>query len=234
MANPKGWGGEALANVSLRKQVWFAIVLIAAGLLLIEVAARAWLALSAGAREANDLRSGAVETTWFDILEQDLKTDPDAPRLYQPDPELFWRLRPDTALEVDNQVYQTRTRPRTWRIQINPEGQRGPASPRTRSLAPDRRPRRLLHLGFRVSEDETYPALLQANLREHGMTRAAVQLASRAKRLPGRRRLLAQYYYTTATELVLRLAPTTSSSTWRPMPPRPRASAPGGSASTPR
>jgi hypothetical protein len=74
--------------------VCFAIVLIAAGLLLIEAAARVWLALSSGPRAAQDVRTGAVETAWFDILEQDLKTDAAAPRLYQPDAELFWRLRP--------------------------------------------------------------------------------------------------------------------------------------------
>ena len=99
------------------------------GLLLIEVAARVWLALSSGARAALDLRSGAVETAWFDILEQDLKTDAAAPRLYLPDAELFWRLRPGSSLEVENQVYKTRTRPRTWRIEINAEGQRGAPPP---------------------------------------------------------------------------------------------------------
>ena len=165
-----------LANVSLRKQVSFAIVLVAAGLLLIEGAARVWLALSARPLAAIDVRSGSLETAWFEILERDLKTDLDAPGLYLPDAELFWRLRPDTALEVENQVYQTRTRPVTWRIRINPEGQRGAGLPRAEEQASpviaalgDS-----CTFGFRVDEDETYPALLQASLREHGMPRAAV------------------------------------------------------------
>ena len=173
--DPNGRGDAALANVSLRRQVGFAIALIAAGLLLIEAAARVWLALSSGSRSAQDVRTGAVETAWFDILEQDLKTDAAAPRLYQPDAELFWRLRPGISLEVENQVYKTRTRPQTWRIQINAEGQRGapppgpePASPLVAALGDS------CTFGFRVSDGETYPAQLEADLRGHGMPRAAV------------------------------------------------------------
>ncbi len=175
MTNPKARGDGALAGVSLRKQVSFAILLFAAGLLLIEAAARVWLALSSRPLAAIDLRSGSIETAWFDILEQDLKTDGQVPSLYLPDPELFWRLRPDTALEVENRVYKTRTRPVTWRIEINAEGQRGAPHPRADESSPviaalgDS-----CTFGFRVGEDETYPALLQTSLREHGMPRAAV------------------------------------------------------------
>ena len=111
----------------------FAILLVAGGLLLIEGAARVWLALSARPLAAIDVRSGSIETAWFEILERDLTTDRDAPGLYLPDAELFWRLRPDTALEVENLVYRTRTRPVTWRIRINPEGQRGAVFPAPRS-----------------------------------------------------------------------------------------------------
>ena len=68
-------GGGALANVSLRRQVWFAILLVAAGLLLIEGAARVWLALSSRPLAAIDPRSGSIETAWFGILEQDLETE---------------------------------------------------------------------------------------------------------------------------------------------------------------
>jgi lysophospholipase L1-like esterase len=154
--------------------VWFAVILVAAGLLLIEGAARAWLALASAPRTALDLRSGSIQTAWFDILEQDL-TGAAAPRLYQPDGKLFWRLRPGTELEVENQVYRTRGRPVTWRIQINAEGQRGGPPPRPEAAAP-----LIVALGdsctfgFRVGEDETYPAQLEASLREHGMPRAAV------------------------------------------------------------
>ena len=174
MSNAKR-GDGALANVSLRRQVWFAIALVAAGLLLIEGAARLWLALSSRPPPAVDLRSGSIETAWFDILEQDLKTGGQASGLYLPDAELFWRLRPDTRLEVENRVYKTRTRPITWRIGINAEGQRGAPHPRAGEASP------LIAalgdsctFGFRVGDDETYPALLQANLREQGMPRAAV------------------------------------------------------------
>ena len=176
MTNPTTRGDGALANVTLRRQVSFAIVLVAGGLLLIEGAARVWLALSARPLAAIDVQSGAIETAWFDILEQDLKTGAEAPSLYLPDAELFWRLRPDTALEVENQVYRTRTRPVTWRIRINPEGQRGASHPR-----PEEQASPVIAalgdsctFGFRVDEEETYPALLQASLREHGMPRAAV------------------------------------------------------------
>ena len=80
-----------------------------------------------------------------------------------------------TRLEVENQVYQTRTRPRTWRIEINAEGQRGAPPPGVEKASP-----LVIALGdsctfgFRVSEGETYPAQLQSELREHGMPRAAV------------------------------------------------------------
>jgi len=156
--------------------VSFAIALVAGGLLLIEGAARVWLALSSQPQAALDLRSGQVETAWIEILEQDLKAQGQAQELYLPDAELFWRLRPDTSLEVENRVYQTRTRPVTWRIRINPEGQRGAPPPRAEEQASpviaalgDS-----CTFGFRVDEDETYPALLQASLRDHGMPRAAV------------------------------------------------------------
>jgi lysophospholipase L1-like esterase len=175
VTNPKARGDGALANVSLRRQVSFGILLIAAGLLLIEGAARVWLALSSLSLAAIDPREGSIETAWFEILEQDLETDGPAPSLYVPDPELFWRLRPDTSLEVVNQVYKTRTRPVTWRIEINAEGQRGAPLPRAEAASP-----LIVALGdsctfgFRAGEDDTYPALLQASLREHGMARAAV------------------------------------------------------------
>ena len=94
--------------------------------------------------------------------------------MYEPDAELFWRLRPGTSLEVENQVYKTRTRPRTWRIEINPEGQRGPAPPGPEASPLIAALGDSCTFGFRVSEGETYPALLQADLREHGMPRAAV------------------------------------------------------------
>jgi lysophospholipase L1-like esterase len=173
VTNPKARGEATLATVSLRRQVGFAILLVAVGLLLIEAAARAWLAL-AEPPAAPSPRSG-LETAWFEILEQDLKTDAQAPRLYQPDAELFWKLRPDTSLEVENAVYQTRTRPLTWRIEINAEGQRGAPAPGAEAASPT-----IAALGdsctfgFRVGEDDTYPAQLQTRLREHGMPRAAV------------------------------------------------------------
>jgi lysophospholipase L1-like esterase len=172
VTNPKARGETTLATVSLRRQVAFALLLVAGGLLLIEAAARVWLALASQPRAAT---TPGVETAWFEILEQDLSTDAQAPRLYQPDAELFWRLRPDTSLEVENRVYKTRTRPATWRIEINAEGQRGAPFPPAGAASP------LIAalgdsctFGFRVGEDDTYPALLQANLRERGMPRAAV------------------------------------------------------------
>ena len=151
-------------------------MLVAGGLLLIEGAARVWLALTSGPLAAIDVRSGSIETAWLEILEQDLESNLEAPGLYLPDAELFWRLRPDTSLEVENRVYQTRTRPVTWRIRINPEGQRGASYPRAEEQASpviatlgDS-----CTFGFRVDEDETYPTLLQAQLRGRGMPRAAV------------------------------------------------------------
>jgi hypothetical protein len=47
VTNPKTRGDGALANVSRLRQVSFAIMLVVGGLLLMEGAARAWLALSA-------------------------------------------------------------------------------------------------------------------------------------------------------------------------------------------
>lgn len=176
MTDPKTRGDDTLANVSLRRQVSFAIALVAAGLLLIEGAARLWLALTAPPPAAIDARSGAIETAWLDILDRDLEAGAGVPGLYLPDAELFWRLRPDTALEVENRVYQLRTGPATWRIRIGPQGQRGRAFPGAGEQASPV----IVALGdsctfgFRVGEDETYPAQLQQRLREQGLPRAAV------------------------------------------------------------
>jgi lysophospholipase L1-like esterase len=177
VTNPKkrGDADATLATVSLLRQVSFAILLVAAGLLLIEGAARVWLALASQPRAARSPGSEAIETAWFEILEQDLETGPRAPGLYRSDAELFWRLQPDTSLEVENRVYRMRTRPVTWRIEINADGQRGAPFPSAESASP------LIAalgdsctFGFRVGEQETYPALLQASLRERGMPRATV------------------------------------------------------------
>ncbi len=96
-----------VASFSMRKQLAFTIVIVVSVL-------------------------GSIETRWFEALDDDLRGGGAGADLYIPDAELFWRLRPGTAIEVPNSVYQTRTRPVTWNIQINEEGFRGPPQrPRT-------------------------------------------------------------------------------------------------------
>lgn len=90
-----------VASFSMRKQLAFTIVIVVSVL-------------------------GSIETRWFEALDDDLRGGGAGADLYIPDAELFWRLRPGTAIEVPNAVYQTRTRPVTWNIQINEEGFRGP------------------------------------------------------------------------------------------------------------
>lgn len=164
------------ANLSTRKQLVFAVVIVASLLGLIEGAARIWLAFASRPAAALDVASGAIETKWFDVLNEDLRGGGAGADLYVPDARLFWRLRPDTSARVVNAVYKTRTQPVTWNIRINEDGFRGPpypadeagASPVIAALGDS------CTFGFRVDEDETYPVQLQAFLRSQGMGRAAV------------------------------------------------------------
>lgn len=157
---------------STTRKLVFSVVTVGLALLLVEGAARLWLAVSSRPRPA----SGGGETDWLDVLGEDLHVEDQDVRLYVPDAELFWTLRPGAAAAVRNVVYETRTRPVRWRIRINEEGHRGAAyppadvhaSPVVVTLGDS------ATFGFRVDEADTYPALLQEDLRSHGMADAAV------------------------------------------------------------
>jgi len=164
------------ADLSTRRQLVFAFVIVVSLLGLIEGTARIWLALASGPAAAVDVASGSIETKWFDVLNEDLRGGGTGADLYVPDARLFWKLRPDTSVEVANAVYKTRTRPMTWNIRINEDGFRGlpyprdglGASPLIATLGDS------CTFGFRVDEDETYPVQLQEFLRSQGMGQAAV------------------------------------------------------------
>jgi lysophospholipase L1-like esterase len=155
------------------RKLLFSVITVIAALGLLEAGARLWLRVSSPAAIEIDSAADTVETDWLGRLERDLEV---GRRLYVPDEELFWRLRPGFTAEVDNAVYVTRSGGLRWTIQTNEDGYRGPrypadgnpASPVVLSLGDS------CTFGFRVSEDETYPAQLQAWLREHGQSEAVV------------------------------------------------------------
>lgn len=121
------------------------------------------------------ISAGETGTGWFEVLIEDLGA-PDPAVLYRRDPDLFWGLRPDVALDLQNQVYATATTPVSWRLRTNSAGYRGPVWPEAASEAG----KIVLCLGdsctfgFRVDEDQTFPAQLQRNLRENGWANATV------------------------------------------------------------
>jgi lysophospholipase L1-like esterase len=158
------------------KKLAFVAILAVLPLLLAEGGARLWLAIAAPEGGRVDPAREAVETTWLDTLEQDLVTEQPDVALYKPDLELFWTLRPGTEALVENQVYETRGEPVRWRIRVNGDGQRGPAYP-----GPDVGADPVIvalgdsvTFGFRVNEEETFPAQLERYLRSHGRPRARV------------------------------------------------------------
>lgn len=93
-------------------------------------------------------------------MEQDLAARTQREQLYVPDRRLFWRLAPGVQMEVENAVLEMRGAPLRWAIRTNALGFRGAdASGAAAGL-------RILSLGdsctfgFRVAEDDTYPARL--------------------------------------------------------------------------
>ena len=167
-------GNSSRPALPFRKKLLFSVVAVVAGLLLIEILARFFLATDRN--DVNQTSSGSHQTRWFDILRNDLNVSEPAKDLYVPHPTLIWTLKPNTTLEVDNEVYQMRGAPVTWTFDVNGDGHRGPAYPSEHSqdypvvvcLGDS------CTFGFRVDRGDTYPARLAAFLRDHGMPNASV------------------------------------------------------------
>ena len=131
--------------LSARRKWLFASLTVAGALILMEGGARLVEVGSSDHADAAAIDRTAVQTDWLNILERDLPESSQATTLYVPDRDLFWRLRPDTSLDVDNTVYETLTTPIRWNIRINKNGHRGrpyDSSPgRSRALWAHRRRR---------------------------------------------------------------------------------------------
>lgn len=171
-----GKSGSAGREPGRAKKLAFLALLIVLPLVLLEGGARLWLAVAGpGGTPADPLR-GALETSWLATLEDDLAPERPGVRLYRPDLELFWSLRPGSEASVVNQVYEMKGEPVRWRIRINDDGHRGPVYPGPQAGAEpvivalgDS-----VTFGFRVSDEETFPAQLERYLRDHGLPRARV------------------------------------------------------------
>jgi len=158
------------------KTLGFLAILVVLPLVLLEGGARLWLAFAGSDRTSADPLRGALETSWLATLEDDLAPERPGVRLYRPDLELFWSLRPGTEASVVNQVYEMKGEPVRWRIRINDDGHRGPAYPDPQAGAEpviaalgDS-----VTFGFRVNDEETFPAQLERYLQSHGRPRARV------------------------------------------------------------
>jgi lysophospholipase L1-like esterase len=163
---------SGVSSLPLGRKLLFSLITMLATLFLLEAGARILLSFSAPATIEIDPTAESIETNWLGILERDLGV---GRRLYVPDAELLWKLQPEFSAQVDNAVYVTRGGALQWTIRTNKDGFRGPAYPTDGSAKPV-----VLSLGdsctfgFRVEEDETYPAQLQRYLRERGQPQAVV------------------------------------------------------------
>jgi lysophospholipase L1-like esterase len=161
-------------RLSRSRKLGFAVVTVAAALLLVEAGARLWLALGPGAGRGR-APGTPLDTRWLETMERDLPVDARSVGLYLPDAELFWRLRPGIELEVENVVYRTRDEPVRWSLRINEAGFRGHPYPEDAAAGPV-----VIALGdsctfgYRVDQEQTYPAQLETWLRARGRPGASV------------------------------------------------------------
>ena len=165
--------GVANRSLSRRRRFGFLAAATLLGLGAVELAAR--LALAFWPAPPAELRvvGRELDTSWLEVLAADLDAPENAAQLYATDPELFWRLRPGAELAPVNVVYETRDEPVRWRVTVDRRGRRGPAAepggaPRVVALGDS------CTFGYRVDDDDTYPAQLRTILRERGQPRAEV------------------------------------------------------------
>lgn len=157
------------------RKLFYAALVTLAGLFTIEVACRLVLAVSDPQRKQFQVADGAVTTDWLHILADDVEFTERDVKLYLEDDDLFWKLRPETQATVNNLVYRTRGKPISWSLSINSDGNRGRPYPASDAASPvvvcigDS-----CTFGFRVSDDETYPAHLESYLQQNLSPNAAV------------------------------------------------------------
>ncbi len=138
------------------------LALAAASLAVLEIGARVLLAVVPSLGDPWSGRVGATtNAALVRQMEQDLTVVAQRQALYVPDRRLFWRLAPGVDMQVENEVLETRGAPVTWTIRTNALGFRGPDRNAPSGL-------RVLALGdsctfgFRVAEEATYAARLEA------------------------------------------------------------------------
>jgi lysophospholipase L1-like esterase len=173
MSNEKAAAVDPAARLSRRKKLLFAAVAVLVPFVLLEAAARLWLAVSDATLQA-EIAGGAIQTNWLHNLYVELASGDRSAKLYEPDLELFWKLRPNTKLPVANEVFVTRGKPLEWELRTNAEGFRGPQYPSPASGPVVACFGDSCTFGYRVNDAETYPARLQQYLREHRRAGATV------------------------------------------------------------
>src|SRR5437016_5690144 len=89
----------------------------------------------------SDPWSSKAAGRFFRGMESDLNLDEQRQRLYVEDRELFWRLAPGVAMQVENKAVEPRSNPVLWTIHTNDRGFRGP------DLPPDRPGIRVVAIG---------------------------------------------------------------------------------------
>lgn len=162
--------------LSRRRKIGYAAVAVPLALVLAEAGARLVLALRPPAPlVAARVAGGAVGTEWFDLLVPDVGDPAAGARLYLPDPDLFWTLRPGFRADLENVCYGTTDTPVTWRVTIDEHGRRrtggidrGGAGPRVVCVGDS------VTFGFRVDDDEPFPARLAGALADRGRPGATV------------------------------------------------------------
>ena len=170
MGNP---ARQVISKPFTAKKLGFAAAIAVISLLLFEGAARLWLERFPPKIDMAAV-AGVADTHWFEILGEDLATQDGDAELYLPDGELFWKLRPNSSLDVENVVYRMRGEPLRWHLEVNANGHRGapypaaPAAPLIVALGD------ASTFGFRVDDEDTYPAQLQRTLRANGLPEATV------------------------------------------------------------
>jgi|SRR6185369_12702541 len=159
-------------NLSLWKKIVFSFIACSLGLSLVEGSAWLWLKFNGTGVVVNNKK----ETGWIGFLNNDIGESDASSRLYLYDEALFWRLRPDTGISVENTVYKTKNSPVRWNITINKSGFRGQPFPEPGA---GKKPEIIClgdscTFGFRVNDSETYPAQLQRILNGRGLPAATV------------------------------------------------------------
>ena len=160
-------------KLSLRKKIVFSVMACCLALSLVEGSTLLWLKI---VERGVVVDNKAKDTDWIGLLNSDIGVSDVSSKLYLYDDLLFWRLRPDIGISVENIVYKTKGAPIRWNITTNSDGFRGQNFPQANAL---KKPEIIClgdscTFGFRVNDAESYPAQLQNILHLRGLTEAVV------------------------------------------------------------